>query len=38
VVKSEGLTAMDRWHFDAKSMKILGERYAAEMLKIQRGQ
>ncbi len=35
VVKSEGLTAMDRWHFDAKSMKILGERYAAEMLKIQ---
>ena len=38
VVKSEGLTAMDRWHFDAKSMKILGERYAEEMLKIQRGQ
>ena len=38
VVKSEGLTAMDRWHFDTKSMKILGERYAAEMLKIQRGQ
>ena len=37
-VKSEGLTAMDRWHFDTKSMKILGERYAAEMLKIQRGQ
>ncbi|MDB4745270.1 sialate O-acetylesterase, partial [bacterium] len=38
VVKSEGLTAMDRWHFDTKSMKILGERYAAEMLRIQRGQ
>lgn len=38
VVKSEGLTAMDRWHFDAKSMKILGERYAVEILKIQRGQ
>ena len=38
VVKSEGLTAMDRWHFDTKSMKILGGRYAAEMLKIQRGQ
>jgi len=38
VVKLQGLTAMDRWHFDAKSMKILGERYAAEILKIQRGQ
>lgn len=38
VVKSEGLTAMDRWHFDTKSMKILGQRYAAEILKIQRGQ
>ena len=38
VVKSEGLTAMDRWHLDAKRMEILGERYAAEMLKIQRGQ
>lgn len=38
VVKSKGLTAMDRWHFDAKSMKILGGRYAAEMLKIQQGQ
>ena len=38
VVKSDGLTAMDRWHFDTKSMKILGERYAAEILKIQREQ
>lgn len=35
VVRSNGLTAMDRWHFDAKSMKILGERYAVEMAKIQ---
>jgi hypothetical protein len=33
---SEGLTAMDRWHFDAKSMKILGERYAEEILKLQK--
>jgi hypothetical protein len=32
---SEGLKAMDRWHFDAKSMKLLGARYAEEMLKIQ---
>jgi len=34
-VRSEGLTAMDRWHFDAKSMKLLGERYAGEMRKLQ---
>jgi hypothetical protein len=34
-VSSEGLKAMDRWHFDAKSMKLLGERYADEMLKLQ---
>ena len=34
---SEGLQAMamDRWHFDAKSMKLLGQRYAEEMLKVQ---
>lgn len=31
VVSSEGLVAFDRWHFDAKSMKLLGERYAATM-------
>jgi len=37
VVRSEGLTTMDRWHFDAKSMKLIGERYAVEMLKIQQG-
>jgi hypothetical protein len=34
-VSSEGLKAMDRWHFDAKSMKLLGQRYAEEILKIQ---
>lgn len=33
-VSSEGLKAMDRWHFDAKSMKLLGNRYAEEMLKL----
>lgn len=33
--KSQGLSAMDRWHFDAKNMQILGQRYAQEMLKIQ---
>ncbi len=33
--RSEGLEAMDRWHFDAQSMKLLGERYAEEMLAIQ---
>lgn len=36
-VRSEGLMAYDRWHFDAESMKLLGERYAQEMLKIQSG-
>lgn len=36
LVKSEGLTAMDNWHFDAKSMKLMGERYAEEMLKLQK--
>ena len=33
-VSSQGLKAMDRWHFDAKSMLLLGKRYAEEMLKI----
>jgi hypothetical protein len=32
---STGLTAMDRWHFDSKSMKLLGQRYAMKMLEIQ---
>ena len=35
-VSSEGLKAMDRWHFNAESMKLLGKRYAEEMLKIQK--
>lgn len=34
-VDSEGLKGMDRWHFDAESMKLLGERYADEMLRLQ---
>jgi len=34
-VSSEHLTTMDRWHFDAKSMKTLGEGYAEEILKLQ---
>lgn len=34
-VSSEGLKTMDRWHFDSASMKLLGERYADEMLKLQ---
>lgn len=32
---SEDLKTMDRWHFDAESMKLLGQRYAAVMLEIQ---
>jgi len=32
---SEGLTCKDRWHFDSKSMRLLGKRYAEAMLKIQ---
>ncbi len=35
VVSSEGLEAMDRWHFDSKSMRVLGKRYAEEMLRVQ---
>lgn len=34
-VSSKGLKAMDRWHFDAESMKLLGQRYAEQMLNIQ---
>ena len=34
-VSSKGLKATDRWHFNAESMKLLGERYAEEILKIQ---
>lgn len=36
VASAQGLTLQDYAHFDAKSMKLLGERYAEEMLKIQR--
>lgn len=31
---SEELTTMDRWHFDTKSMLILGQRYAEAMQKV----
>jgi hypothetical protein len=31
---SDGLKTMGRLHFDNKSMKLLGQRYAEEMLKI----
>lgn len=34
VAGSEGLTAMDRSHFDTRSMKLLGERYAQEMQRL----
>ncbi len=33
---SEGLRGFDRHHFDGPSQKILGERYAREMLRLQR--
>ncbi|MBI1337845.1 MAG: amidohydrolase family protein [Phycisphaera sp.] len=36
VAGSQGLTTIDRWHFDTKSQLLLGERYADEMLKLQR--
>lgn len=38
VASSKGLKTMDRWHFDAASMTTLGERYAAEIIKVQRSQ
>ncbi len=34
-VSSKDLKTMDRWHFDAGSIKKLGEGYAKEMLRIQ---
>lgn len=37
-VPSEGLKCMDRWHFDAESMKLLGQRYADEMKKVLKAQ
>ena len=33
---SEGLKAMDRWHFDAESVKLLGKRYAEQIQALQR--
>ena len=33
-VSSEGLTIFEEWHFDAASVKLMGKRYAEEMLKI----
>jgi hypothetical protein len=36
VASSTGFKTMDRWHFDSTSMITLGERYAAEMLKLQK--
>lgn len=36
VASSKGLKTMDRWHFDAPSMITLGERYATEMLRLQK--
>jgi hypothetical protein len=36
VASSKGLKTMDRWHFDAPSMITLGERYASEMLDLQK--
>ncbi|MGZ0655247.1 sialate O-acetylesterase [Coraliomargarita sp. W4R53] len=35
VVSNEGLTAMDKWHFDHDSMLILGQRYAVKMQELQ---
>lgn len=35
-VSSDGLKGQDRWHFDGKSMKLLGERYADAMIKLQK--
>ena len=36
VAPAKDLKTMDRWHFDADSMIKLGERYAREMLKLQK--
>jgi hypothetical protein len=35
-VSSEGLNCYDRWHFDEKSMKLLGERYATQIQELQK--
>jgi len=36
VVSSEGLKTKDKWHFDTASQIKLGERYAEQMLQLQR--
>ena len=33
-IKSEGLKCTDRWHFDSASVQLMGERYAAEVIKL----
>jgi predicted TIM-barrel fold metal-dependent hydrolase len=35
-VKSEGLNCTDRWHFDTESQIKLGERYAEQMMELQK--
>jgi hypothetical protein len=35
VAGSDGLRVMDRWHFDAESMRQLGRRYAEALRRIQ---
>lgn len=34
-ISSEGLETTDRWHFDARSVNEMGERYAEEIRKLQ---
>lgn len=36
VASAQGLKAMDRWHFDADSMRMLGTRYAEAMMQLQK--
>ena len=36
VASAKGLTATDRWHFDSKSQLLLGERYAEQMIALQK--
>lgn len=35
-ISSEGLKTTDRWHFDALSVRLMGERYAEVMIKLQK--
>lgn len=35
-IPSEGLKTTDRWHFDAASVRLMGERYAEAMLQLQK--